>query len=184
MKKIAFITAAAAAAIALPSAAQAQDVVPGNGFIGVQAGVHDLGLDDELEDIGPGLELDDSSPIFGVFAGYDVPVGPALFIGAEANYNFGTDALDGDYGANARLGFSVPGGAKIYGRAGIQAIKVDYSEIINDDSIDFDGIDDTESDYLVGIGADVPVGRAFVRGNLDTISFDTMRATVGVGLRF
>lgn len=183
MKKIAFLTAAAAAAIALPSAAQAQGVVPGNGFIGVQAGVHDLGLD-ELEDIGPGFELEDSSPIFGVFAGYDFPVGPALFIGAEANYNFGTGALDGDYGANARLGFSVPGGGKIYGRAGIQVIKVDYNEIVNDDSVDFDGIDDTESDYLVGIGADVPVGRAFVRGNLDTISFDTTRATVGVDLRF
>lgn len=184
MKKIAFISAAAAAAIALPSAAQAQDVVPGNGFIGVQAGVHDLGLDDELEDIGPGLELDDSSPIFGVFAGYDFPVGPTLFLGVEGNYAFGTDALDGDYGANARLGFRAPGGTKIYARGGIQAVKVDYNEIINDDSIDFDGIDDTESDYLVGVGVDVPVGKAFVRGNLDTISFDTMRATVGVGLRF
>ncbi|MDG5749456.1 outer membrane beta-barrel protein [Qipengyuania sp. XHP0207] len=184
MKKIALTAAVAAAAIALPSAAQAQSVVPGNGFIGVQAGVHDLGLDDEVEEIAPGFEFDDSSPIFGVFAGYDFPVGPSLFIGAEGNYNFGTDALDGDYGANARLGIRAPGGAKVYARGGIQAVKVDYNEIINDDTIDFSGIDDTESDYLVGLGLDLPVGGLFVRANLDTISFDTVRATAGVGLRF
>ena len=50
--------------------------------------------------------------------------------------------------------------------------------------MNFDAFDDTESDFLAGIGVDVPVGKAFVRANLDTISFDTMRATAGVGLRF
>lgn len=184
MKKIAFTAAAAAAALALPSAAQAQSVVPGNGFVGVSAGVHDLGFEDEIVSIDPDFEVDDSSPIIGVFAGYDFPVGPSMFVGVEGNYNFGTDALDGDYGASARLGFTVPGGTKIYARGGYQAIKVDYNKIINDDSIDFSGVDDTESDYLVGLGVDVPVGGLFVRGNVDTISFDTMRATVGVGLKF
>ena len=44
MKTKAFLLAAttAGAAFALPTAAQAQDVLPGEGFIGVQAGVHDL----------------------------------------------------------------------------------------------------------------------------------------------
>ena len=184
MKKMVITSLAIAAGLALPTAAQAQSLVPGNAFVGVTAGVHDLGLDDELADVAPGLEVDDSSPIFGVFAGYDFPLGPGMFIGAEANYNFGTHALDGDYGANARLGVTVPGGAKLYARGGIQAVKVDYNQIINDDTIDFSGIDDTESDYLVGVGVDVPIGKAFIRGNLDTISFDTTRATVGLGLRF
>ena len=179
-----FASAAVAAAFAIPSAAQAQDVVPGNGFIGASAGIHSLGLDDEFESIAPGLDLDDSSPIYGVFAGYDLPVGPLMFVGVEGNYNFGTDALDGDYGASVRVGASIPGGTKLYLRGGYQAIDVDYNEIFNDDTIDFDDIDTTESDFLVGIGADVPVAGLFVRGNLDTISFDTLRATAGVGLRF
>ena len=184
-KNLLLAAVATGAAFALPTAAQAQDVVPGEGFIGASAGIHTLGLEDEFATIAPaGVELDDSSPIIGVFAGYDFNIGPAMFIGAEANYNFGTDALDGDYGASARLGFRAPGGVKIYGRAGYQAIKIDYNEIINDDTIDFSAVDDTESDFLAGIGVDVPLGGAFVRANVDTISFDTLRATAGVGLRF
>lgn len=184
MKKLALAALVSAAAFALPVAAQAQSVVPGNAYVGVQAGVHDLGIADEVQALAPGVEISDSSPIFGVFAGYDFPVGPSMFIGAEANYNFGTDALDGDYGASARLGFSAPGGVKAYVRGGIQGVKVDYNKIIDDDTVDFSGVDDTESDYLVGVGVDVPVGKMFLRGNLDTISFDTTRATVGLGLRF
>lgn len=184
MRKVAFTVAALAAAMALPTAAQAQDAVPGDGFIGVSAGYHDLGFADEIDDIAPGADVDDSSPIFGVFAGYDLPIGSNLFIGAEANYSFGTDALDSEYGAAARLGIRVPGGTKVYARAGYQEINVDYNEIINDNSIDFSGIDDTDGDYLVGLGIDIPVGKVFVRGNVDTIAFDTTRATVGVGLRF
>ncbi|QYJ05968.1 outer membrane protein [Qipengyuania flava] len=183
-KTLLFAAVATSAAMALPTAAQAQDVVPGEGFIGVSAGVHSLGLEDEVEAIVPGFDIDDSSPIFGVFAGYDFPVGSNLFVGVEGNYNFGTDALDGDYGASARLGVRTIGGTKIYGRAGYQAIKVDFNEIINDDTVDFSGFDDTEGDFLAGVGVDVPVGKAFVRANLDTISFDTVRATAGVGLRF
>ncbi|QKG71487.1 outer membrane protein [Erythrobacter mangrovi] len=184
MRKVAFTAVALAAAVAFPTAVQAQDAVPGNGFVGVSAGYHDLGFSDEIDDVAPGANVDDSSPILGVFAGYDVPIGSNLFIGAEANYSFGTDALDGEYGASARLGFRVPGGTKVYARAGYQEINVDYNEIINDDSIDFSGIDDTDGDYLVGLGIDIPFGKAFIRGNVDTIAFDTTRATVGVGLRF
>jgi opacity protein-like surface antigen len=184
MNKLAITTLVAAAAFALPTAAQAQDVVPGNAFVGVTAGVHDLGIEDQVTAIVPGADVDDSSPILGVFAGYDLPVGPSLFIGAEANYNFGTDALDSEYGASARVGFRLPGGTKVYARGGYQEINVDYNKIVNDNTIDFSGVDDTDGDYLVGLGVDVPVGKAFVRGNIDTISFDTTRATVGVGLRF
>ncbi|MBX7540420.1 outer membrane protein [Qipengyuania sphaerica] len=183
-KALLLAAATAGAAFALPTAAQAQDIVPGEGFIGASAGVHTLGLEDELEDVAPGLDFDDSSPIFGVFAGYDFPIAPGMFLGGEVNYNFGTDALDGDYGASARLGFNVPGGTKIYARGGYQAIKIDYNELVNDDTLDFSAFDDTESDYLVGLGVEVPIAGLFLRGNIDTISFDTMRATAGVGVRF
>lgn len=183
MKKTILAATVAAAAFALPTAVQAQEA-KGTSFIGVSAGIHSLGLEDEFNEIDPTLDLDDSSPIIGVFVGYDQPVSSNLFLGFEGNYHFGTDALDADYGASVRFGFNAAGGTKAYVRGGYQAIKVDYNEIINDDSFDFSGIDDTESDYLVGVGVDVPLGGAFVRANVDTISFDTLRATAGVGLRF
>lgn len=184
MKKLVFAAAAAGVAIALPAGAQAQDIVPGSGFVGVQAGIHDLGIAEEVQAAVVGLEVDDSSPIYGVFAGYDFPIGPTMFLGVEGNYNFGSEALDGDYGASVRLGLNVPGGTKIYARGGYQAVKVDYNALVDDDTIDFSAFDDTEADFLAGLGVEVPVAGVFLRGNIDTISFDTMRATAGVGLRF
>ena len=41
----------------------------------------------------------------------------------------------------------------------------------------FDGIDDTAGNYLVGAGVEFPFGGAAIRVNLDTIAFDTLRAT-------
>ena len=45
-------------------------------------------------------------------------------------------------------------------------------------------LEDTFDDYLVGAGVDFGLGGAVVRVNLDTISFDTLRATAGVGFKF
>lgn len=169
----------------LPSAAQAQDVVPGNGFVGVSAGIHDLGFQDDIDEIaGSDLNFDDSGPILGVFAGYDVPVGPGLFAGVEANFHVGTNAIERDYGASARLGFRIAGGTKLYARGGYQWLAVDYEEIVDDDRFDFSGVNNTAGDLLLGFGLDVPLGAAFVRGNLDTVGFDSARATVGVGMRY
>ena len=174
----------AGAAFALPSAAAAQDVVPGEGFIGISAGYHDLGVDTDGLDV-TGIDIDDSSPVVGVFAGYDLPIGIATFIGAEANYTYGFDAIDSEVGASARLGILAPGGAKFYARGGYQWVDLDLAEIVNiDDESLFDGIDDSEGDYLVGLGADFPLGGTLIRVNLDTIAFDTLRATAGVGIRF
>lgn len=184
MNKTNFVAAIlAGAAFAIPAAAQAQDAA-GEGFVAASAGIHSLNIEDDVEAIEPGADIDDSGEIFGVVAGYDFPIGSSMFAGIEGNYHFGSGALDADYGASVRLGARLGGGSKLYVRGGYQVVDVDYNAIINDDSVDFDGIDDTDGDYLVGVGVDVPLGGVFLRGNVDTISFDTLRATVGVGARF
>ena len=184
MRKISLALAMALPAVATPYAAQAQDVVPGNGFIAVTGGIHDLNVDDEVRAAVVGLEINDSSPIVGVAAGYDVPVGTGLFAGVEGNFNLGTDAIDSEYGLSGRVGFAMPGGTKVYGRAGYQWVDLDFNAITGQDDFDFSGIDDEDGDVMVGAGVDVPLGKTFVRANVDTFSFDTLRATVGLGLRF
>lgn len=180
-KNLLLAAAAAGAALALPTAAQAQDL-PGEGFIGVQAGVHDLGLDDIENDFA--VEVDDSGTILGAFAGYDLPLGPGAFVGAEVNYNIGFGAVDSELGIAGRIGARLPGGAKVYARGGYQHVDLDIEEILDADlGGEFDG-DDGDGDYIVGLGADFPLGKTFVRVNLDTIQFDTVRATAGVGVKF
>lgn len=175
----------AGAAFALPTAAQAQDVIPGEGFVGVSAGYHDLGVDtDELATIG-GIEIDDASPIVGVFAGYDFPIGVSAFAGIEGNYTYGFDAIDSEIGASLRLGMRVPGGAKFYVRGGYQHVDLDPEEIVDMDlGAALEDIDDSDGDYLVGLGADFGLGNTLLRVNLDTVGFDTLRATAGVGFKF
>ena len=180
----AFLLAAASAgaAFALPAAAQAQDL-PGEGFIGVQAGVHDLDLGDVEDDFD--IDLNSGSPIVGAFAGYDLPLGPGAFVGAEVNFNVGFGSIDSEYGIAGRLGTRLPGGAKIYARGGYQQVDFDFEEIFDIDDPDlFDGLDDSDGDYIVGLGADFPLGGSLVRVNLDTVGFDTVRATAGVGFKF
>ena len=180
-KNLLLAAATAGAAFALPTAAQAQDL-PGEGFIGVQAGVHDLGLDDIENDFA--VEVDDSGTIIGAFAGYDLPLGPGAFVGAEVNYNIGFGAVDSELGIAGRIGARLPGGAKVYARGGYQHVDLDIEEILDADlGGEFDG-DDGDGDYIVGLGADFPLGKTFVRVNLDTIQFDTVRATAGVGVKF
>lgn len=77
-------------------------------------------------------------------------------------------------------------GAKFYIRGGYQEIDIDLSKLV-DVTLPpetFDGIDDTGGDYMVGVGADLPVGRSAVRFNIDTVSFETLRATVGFAYGF
>ncbi|MEL7689563.1 outer membrane protein [Citromicrobium bathyomarinum] len=184
MKPAYFIAAAFAGAL-LPSAAFAQDATPAEVTLGVTAGYHDLGISDEVYDL-TGVEVDDGSPIFGGFASVDFPVSDSIFIGAEGNLSIGTDAIDSDYGASARLGYRTQNGTKVYVRGGYQWVELDYANMLNvDKSAIPAGLDDTVGDYLVGGGVDVPIGsKAMFRVNVDTISFDTLRATAGVGFRF
>ena len=183
MNKKLLTIGAAGAAFALPTAAQAQDVLPGEGFIGVQAGVHDLDVGDIEDDFD--IDLDSCATIVGAFAGYDLPLGPGAFIGGEVNYNVGWGSIDSEYGIAGRIGAKLPGGAKIYARGGYQVVDFDLAQIFDvDDDTVFDGLDDDDGDYIVGLGADFPLGNTFVRVNLDSVSFDTVRATAGVGVKF
>lgn len=180
MKKI-ILASAAAAALTFPVAAQAQDA-GAETFVGVAVGYHDLGADDIADDFG--IEIEDSSVTLGVFAGADFAIGSGAFAGVEANYNFGFDAIDSEYGASARLGFRDAGGAKYYVRGGYQWVDLDVAKITGLDESDVEGVDDTGGDYLVGAGVEFPVGGAALRVNLDTVAFDTLRATAGVAMKF
>ena len=122
------------------------------------------------------------------YVAVDVPVSSNFFVGVEGNAHFGTDAIDADYGVSGRLGYRAEDGTKVYLRGGYQWVDVDAAELagVDDDLFDEDdlGIDTTIGDYLVGAGVEVPVGQVSIRGNVDTISFDTVRLTAGVGFRF
>ena len=185
MKKIAFTTLVAMGAIALPAAAQAQDAQP-DVTIGASVGLHDLAVDVDDADL-DGFNIDESGEIYGGFAAVDFPIGGNLFAGVEGNAHFGSGPIDAEYGASARLGFRTDGGAKIYARGGYQWVDVDAGNLIGApdfDESDFPGLDTTIGDYLVGVGTEIPVGGVVLRANVDTIAFDTLRGTVGVGFKF
>lgn len=179
MRKIAFTTpavlGAAMAAIALPAAAQAQtnDNQP-EFFIGASAGIHDLGS---------GIP-DDDGGIYGVVAGVDIPVGNTIFIGAEGNFHFGDGAIDNEYGIAARLGARVGDNAKVFVRGGYQEVDIDVFNLVGVNPPA--GFDTTAGDYLVGAGVEFGLGDSPIafRAGIDTIAFDSTRATVGVLYKF
>ena len=183
MKKTVLLGFAGVIALATPGVAMAQDGSQAEPFVGVSAGYHEFDIGDDTDIEG----IDSGSPIIGVVAGVDFPLSERMFAGVEANFHLGTDIVDNEYGASARIGFVNPNGAKFYARGGYQEVDFDIAEIANldlDDFEEFDGIDTTNGDYLVGIGGDFPIAAGAFRVNLDTISFDTVRATTGYVLTF
>lgn len=182
MKKIVSLSIAAAV-MAIPGAAYAQDS-QAEVTIGATAGVHTLGVSDELDDAGfP--DANDTSAIFGGFVTVDVPVGSNAFAGIEGNVSLGTAAIDAEYGAAVRVGYRANNGTKVYLRGGYQFVDLDVANILDiDESLVPAGLDTTVDDYLVGGGLEFPIGNAAIRFDVDTISFDTLRGTAGVGFRF
>ena len=171
MKKIAFTTLAAMGAIALPAAAQAQTATQGPElYVGASAGIHDLGI---------GLP-DDDGGIYGVVAGVDVPVGETFFVGAEGNYHFGDGAIDEEYGVAARVGARVGERGKVFVRGGYQEVNFDVQNLVGINPPA--GFDTTDGDYLVGAGVEFGLGDSPVRfrAGIDTLAFDSTRATAGV----
>lgn len=178
MKTVTFTTLAALGAIALPASAQAQsnDTPKVEPYVGASLGIHDLGL---------GLR-DDSATIYGVVAGVDVPVGEKFFVGAEGNFHFGDGPIDNEYGIAARAGVRVGKTGKVFVRGGYQEVDFDLVNILGGPGPVPPGTDTSDGDYLVGAGVEFGLGESPVRfrAGLDTIAFDTTRATVGVLLAF
>ncbi len=192
MKRLVFTSLAAGAALALPATAQAQDTGEADVTIGASIGMHDLGVDLGDFDADDGefeqLDIDDSAEIYGGFAAVDFPVGESLFAGVEGNFHFGSGPIETEYGVAGRLGFKTEGGSKIYARGGYQWVDLDLENLTgqSEDFLDQNNIDvnDVGGDYLVGVGVEVPVSSVVLRANVDTIAFDTLRGTVGVGFKF
>lgn len=192
MKKLVFTSLVAAGAIAFPAAAQAQDTTKADITIGASVGMHDLGVDLGDLDADDGefddFNIDDTGEIYGGFAAVDFPVGESMFAGVEGNFHFGSGPIESEYGAAARLGFRTEGGTKIYARGGYQWVDLDLGNLtgVDEDFLDDNDIEvsDVGGDYLVGVGLEVPVSSVVLRANVDTIAFDTLRGTVGVGFKF
>ena len=175
MKKIAFTTLAAMGALAVPAAAQAQDdTSKPEVFIGASAGIHDLGS---------GIPNDDGG-IYGVVAGVDFPVGETFFVGAEGNFHFGDGAIDNEYGIAARAGVRVGDNTKLFVRGGYQEVDIDVFNLVGVNPPA--GFDTTAGDYLVGAGIEFGLGDSPIRfrAGIDTIAFDSTRATAGVLFAF
>lgn len=166
MKRTAFTTLAAIGAITLPSAAHAQSTQGPEIYVGASAGIHDLGI---------GLP-DDDGGIYGIIAGVDLPVGEIFFVGVEGNYHIGDGVIDSEYGAAARAGMRVGESGKLFVRGGYQEVELDlvFPAVV--------GVDDTDGDYLVGAGVEFGLGKTPIRlrAGIDTIAFDSTRATAGV----
>ena len=179
---------AAVGVVAIPSTAAAQEAGQAETFIGASVGIHDLGVADDAQALG--VDIDDSAEIYGVFAGVDFPLTDSLFAGVEGNFHLGSGPIDSEYGISARLGIAASGGSKFYLRGGYQEIDFDPFGLLSDEDRAlvpddaFDGVDTSDGDYLVGVGADFPIGNVKLRGNVDTIAFDTVRATAGVAISF
>ncbi|MGB7409415.1 MAG: hypothetical protein WA908_13005, partial [Pontixanthobacter sp.] len=115
---------AATAAFATPAAVSAQSAIPAaDVYVGASGGYHDLGISDDGDAFG-----DDGGFIFGAVAGADFPVSENVFLGAEANYHFGTDLIDSEYGIAARAGVRLDGGAKFFVKGGYQEVDFDLGE--------------------------------------------------------
>jgi opacity protein-like surface antigen len=191
MKKIALMMSAAALTFAVPGVAFAQEEAAptsSHPYVGVQVGMHNLGLDEDEIDTA-GFELDDSALIYGVYGGVDFDVGASTVIGVEGNFNLGNGPIDSEYGLSGRVGFRSGSGTIIFARAGYQWVNIDGAGLIgvDEDLIDDDDLDvsDTIGDWMVGVGADIAAGETMgIRIAVDTISFDTLRPTVGAHFRF
>lgn len=144
-------------------------------YIGASAGYHDIG---DLPFVGT---VDGA--IYGGYAGIDVPIGEAVIIGVEGNYHIGSGDIDSEYGVVSKLGLRVGNGGQIFLRGGYQEVDFDLENIIGGPVPA--GTEDSEGDYVVGIGGQIRTGNNIgLRAVVDTLAFDTVRATVGIQYNF
>jgi outer membrane immunogenic protein len=174
MKK-ALLSILAVSAGLFSAPAFAQDAPKVQPYIGAQIGSHDIGTSGAA---------DDNGMIYGGYIGVDVPVSGAVFVGVEANYNLGNSAIDREYGIVAKIGTEISPGTKLFVRGGYQEVDLDLAKFSGVSPVPA-GLDDTDGDYLVGVGGDFGVTEnVAIRAAVDTIAFDSVRATAGVTFRF
>ena len=167
----------AAAPFALSAPAMAQDAPQPEVYVGAQGGYHDLGNNPLGKD---------GSPIYGLFAGVDVPVGPTLIVGAEGNFNLGSEIIDSEYGATGKIGVRVGDRGQLFARGGYQWVDLDIPRAIGvPNASNTAGIDDISGDYLVGVGGQYKIGsNTALRVTVDTLGFDTTRVSGGLSMNF
>ncbi len=172
MKKLITLSLVAFGLAATP--AFAQDSEPKlEAYVGATGGYHDIGA---------GVPRDNGA-IFGAVAGVDVPLGGKLVIGLEGNFNIGTGAIDSEYGAATKLGINVDEKTQLFVRGGYQEVNFDLAHVAGGPVLP--GLDDTDGDYLVGLGARYKFNDNIgLRLNADTIAFDSTRLTAGIQFNF
>ena len=195
MKKILLAATAAAAFVATPAMAQQAPEIYGGGLVGY----HDIESLD-LSEFGADETLDVDGNVYGGFLGVKLGGEGNVFYGVEGNYLAGSDAIDKEYGITALVGTNV-GMADVYLRGGYQVVDFDVEALAmegadafgltGDDRnafivgfLDGFGDEDTAEGWLLGAGADVKLGGFMLRGNVDTIEFDSLRLTAGLGFSF
>jgi opacity protein-like surface antigen len=178
-----FSALAVTAAVLAAAPAAAQDAAPAPAarpYVGISGGYHDI-LDNPFGK--------DGGVIGGVIAGVDLAISPELatgpVVGVEGNFHLGTGAIDTEYGAAARFGYRFPSGGLAYVRAGYQWVNFDVNKV-SGGILGDDDFDDTDGDYLVGVGGEFGAagGRTRFRVGVDTVSFDTLRPNVAVIVGF
>lgn len=163
-----------AAPLLVAAPAMAQEAGKPDIYVGGEVGYHDLGSNPVGASDGV---------VYGFYAGVDVPVGPVLVVGAEANFNLGSNAIDTEYGVAGKIGANVTDRAQLFVRGGYQEVNYDLNQVSGGTLAD--GPNDTDGDYLVGVGAQYKIApNVSVRATLDTIGFDTTRALGGIAMHF
>lgn len=82
------------------------------------------------------------------------------------------------------LGFPVGGnGSLLFVKGGYQWVDLDLGNFV---PVPAPGLDENDGDYIVGVGGDFALGEgpARLRVGVDTIGFDSVRATAGVVFKF
>src|SRR5688572_10640743 len=93
MKKIALLVSAVALPLAVPGVAHAQESTGARPYVGVQAGLHNLNVDEDEIDTA-GFDIDDSALTYGGYAGVDFDIGGSAVVGVEGNFNLGNGPID------------------------------------------------------------------------------------------
>lgn len=191
---------AAAAVLAFPGVALAQEQFPGQyetsaqetatapdgseafgiePYIGILGGYHTFDRDSEF-----GSTVDDSrvnGALISGIAGINVPLGPT-FIGVEGNVAKGFSDIDWEYGVRGRLGARAGESGMVFASAGYQWIEAK------------DGFPN-RSDWVYGVGVEVgpkDIGLGGITGNsgvrlrlqMETYDFDSLRPMGGVVFHF